>query len=164
MQWLKKKLLAHFQPKHRLQYYPPFLLMRLKIVHLDPHWRVVRIVLPLTRISRNPGGGMFGGFQASLADPIAALACVKAFPGCEVWTRNLQLDFIREGRSDLELRFDFSRQQLREIQQEMHEKGRSNPVFDYGFYDLDERLCTRVSCRVAIRPEGYIPNTRRAGA
>ena len=33
------------------------------------------------RMSRNPGGVMFGGYQAALADPIAALACARVFPG-----------------------------------------------------------------------------------
>ena len=103
---------------------------------------------------------MFGGFQASLADPIAALACTKVFPGCEVWTRNLQLDFIREGRTDLELRFEISDEQLADMIQEMQQKNRVNPVFEYGFYDAHERLCTRITCRVAIRPEGYIPKSR----
>ncbi len=104
---------------------------------------------------------MFGGFQASLADPIAALACTKLFPGCEVWTRNLQLDFIREGRTDLELRFEISDEQLADIQLEMQQKNRANPVFEYGFYDAQDILCTHITCRVAIRPEGYIPRTRK---
>ena len=155
MRWLK-----FFSPASRLRYYPPFWLMRLKIVQLDIRWRVVRIILPLTAISRNPGGGMFGGFQASLADPIAALACTKVFPGCEVWTRNLQLDFIREGRTDLELRFEISDDQLADMIRDMQQKNRANPVFEYGFYDTHERLCTRICCRVAIRPEGYIPKNR----
>lgn len=160
MGWIKKLLLPYFQSNHRLRFYPPFWLMRLKIVHLDAQWRKVRIKLPLTRIAKNPGGGMFGGFQASLADPIAALACVSAFPGCEVWTRNLQLDFYREGRTDLELRFDFSDEKLLEIKKEMQKKGRANPVFEYGYYDQNGQMCTRITCRVAIRPEGYIPKTR----
>lgn len=50
---------------------------------------------------------MFGGAMASLADPIPALACLRLFPGYAVWTRSLKLDFRREARTDLELRFDF---------------------------------------------------------
>ena len=155
-----KRWLNYFSPENRLRFYPPFWLMRLKIVELDTQWRVVRIKLPLTIISRNPGGGMFGGFQASLADPIAALACLKSLPGCEVWTRNLQVDFIREGRTDLELRFEITDDQLKTIKQEMKERNRSNPVFEYGFYDTQDQLCTHITCRVAIRPEGYIPKNR----
>lgn len=150
-----------FSPATRLSLYPPFWLMRIKVLKMDKLWRIVHIKLPLTRISKNPGGGMFGGFQASLADPIAALACLKSFPGSEVWTRNLQLNFIREGRTDLELRFEFSDEQLLQIREEMHKRGRANPVFEYGYYDQHEQLCTRITCRVAIRPEGYVPSTRK---
>lgn len=150
--------LYRFKPQsaHRLKYYPPFWLMRIKILEMDPLWKIVRIRLPLTRLSKNPGGGMFGGFQASLADPIAALACSKAFPGCEVWTRHLQINFIREGRTDLDLHFNFSEQQLADITEEMQKRGRANPVFEYAFYDQQAQLCTQVTCRVAIRPEGYV--------
>ena len=157
---LKSLMPVFFKRATRLKFYPPFWLMRLKVIELEPRWRLVRIRLPLTRFSKNPGGGMFGGFQASLADPIAALACAKNFPGCEVWTRNLQVDFFREGRTDLELRFQFPEQKLSEIAEQMQHKGRANPVFEYGFYDSDDHLCTRITCRVAIRPEGYIPKHR----
>lgn len=161
MHWIKKITLLLCAKGCRLKFYPPFWLMRLKIVQLEDHWRVVRVKLPLTAISRNPGGAMFGGFQASLADPIAALACTKLFPGCEVWTRNLQLDFIREGRTDLELRFAVSDAQLIEIEHEMQQKNRANPIFEYGFYNDQDQLCTHITCRVAIRPEGYIPLGRK---
>ncbi|WP_198266057.1 PaaI family thioesterase [sulfur-oxidizing endosymbiont of Gigantopelta aegis] len=153
-------LLQFFSPAIRLRFYPPFWLMRIRVLQMDPLWRIVHIRLPLTWLSKNPGGAMFGGFQASLADPIAVLACLKLFPGCEVWTRNLQVNFIREGRTDLVLRFEISDQQITEISQAMAQRGRANPVFEYGFYDMEEQLCTVITCRVAIRPSGYIPRTR----
>ncbi|NCW57195.1 MAG: hypothetical protein EBV65_05905, partial [Gammaproteobacteria bacterium] len=56
-----------------LEFYPPFWFMRIKVLEMDREWRRVRIRLPLNAISRNPGGVMFGGYQAALADPIAAL-------------------------------------------------------------------------------------------
>jgi hypothetical protein len=46
-----------------LEFYPPFLAMRIKVLEVSPQWRKVRIRLPLNTISRNPGGVMFGGFQ-----------------------------------------------------------------------------------------------------
>ena len=51
-----------------LELYPPFLFMRIKVLEMDREWRSVRIRLPLNAISRNPGGVMFGGFQAALAE------------------------------------------------------------------------------------------------
>ena len=102
---------------------------------------------------------MFGGYQASLADPIAALACNELFPGYSVFTRGLRLDFRLPGNSDLELRFLFDAQTERQIAADLKRKGRSNPEFEYGLYRSDGSLCTLVQCRVAIRPLGYRKQT-----
>jgi acyl-coenzyme A thioesterase PaaI-like protein len=130
------------------------------VLELSDEWRRVRIRLPLAGANINPGGGMFGGAAASLADPIAALACNRVFPGHTVWTRSMTLDFRREGRSDLELRFELDVQQEAAISQELAERGRSTPTFKYGFWDVRERLCIQVTNTVAIRPDGYIPPNR----
>ena len=138
-----------------LAWWPAWWMMRLKVTSLANDWREVRITLPLTWISRNMGGSMFGGFQASLADPIAPLACAKVFPGYHVWTRSLFVDFQRPGNSDLELRFDFSPEMEEAISKELAERHRSTPTFEYGFYREDGLLCTKVKCVVAIREKGY---------
>ena len=104
---------------------------------------------------------MFGGAIAALADPIAALACARVFDGCAVWTRAMAVDFRREGRSDLELRFDFDPTLESEIRGELQRRGRATPTFEYGFYDSQDRLCALVRNTVAIRPAGYRPNDVR---
>jgi acyl-coenzyme A thioesterase PaaI-like protein len=138
-----------------LEWYPPFLWMRIRVLELAPAWRRVRIRLPLNTISRNPGGVMFGGFQAALADPIAALACARVFPGYSVWTRGMTVEFEHGGTTDLELRFEFAPAQEAQIRAELERDGRSTPTFEYGFYLADGSRCTRVHNTVAIRPRGY---------
>ncbi len=120
--------------KQRIEWYPPFWLMGIRVEHISPCWREVRIRLPQSWIATNQGGSLFGGFQACLADPIAAMACVKLFPGYRVWTRSLSLDFIHEGLTDLELRFAMPEHTEALIDQELRLKGRSTPEFEYGFY------------------------------
>lgn len=142
--------------KRRLQLYPPFWLMRVKVLELSDNWGRVRLLLPLNMASRNMGGSMFGGYQASLSDPIAALACVKRFPGTDVWTRVHEVDFMKVGNSDLELRFEFPPELENQIRQELAERGRSTPTFEYGFYRQDGECCTWIKSTVAIRPEGYL--------
>lgn len=138
----------------RLEWYPPFRALRIKVLELSPDGRAVRILLPLAA-NHNPGGGMFGGAMACLADPIAALACNRVFPGHQVWTRALAVDFRHEGRSDLELRFAFDGETERAIRADLDRRGRATPEFEYGFYDTRGRLCASVNCRVAIRPADY---------
>lgn len=141
--------------RHCLEWYPPFFMMRVKVIELPDDWQRVRIKLPLNVFSRNMGDSMFGGYQASLADPIAALACLARFPGYSVWTRAMTLDFVLEGNSDLELRFEFDRDIEQNIRQDLATKGRSTPKFEYGYYRADGRQCTLIKNRVAIRPVGY---------
>lgn len=144
-------------PERRLAWYPPFHAMSVQVLELATDWRSVRIRLPLNSFNRNPGGSMFGGAIAALADPIPALACNKVFPGHQLWTRQLQLDFRREGRTDLELRFDFAAEQEREIRQQLVDRGRANPTFEFGFFDRQDKECVRVKNCVAIRPIDYRP-------
>lgn len=138
-----------------LEWYPPFLWMRIRVLELASGWRCVRIRLPLNTISRNPGGVMFGGFQAALADPIAALACARVFPGYSVWTRAMTVEFEHGGSTDLELRFEFAPEQEARIRAELERDGRSTPTFEYGFHLADGSRCTRILNTVAIRPRGY---------
>lgn len=150
-----KKFFWFISEEKLLAWWPAWWMMRLKVTSLDNDWREVRITLPLTWISRNMGGGMFGGFQASLADPIAPLACGKVFSDYHVWTRCLTVDFQKPGNTDLELRFDFPPEMEQKIRQELAEKHRSTPTFEYGLYRTDGVLCTKVECVVAIREKGY---------
>ena len=143
----------------RLELYPAFAMMRVKVLEIGDGWRRVRIKLPLNSISRNPGGVMFGGFQASLADPIAAIACARIFPGYSVWTRAMTIDFQKGGSTDLELRFEMSQEQEAAIAAELKAKGRATPRFEYGYYLTDGSLCTLVQNTVAIRPKGYTKAT-----
>ncbi|MCO6411665.1 MAG: DUF4442 domain-containing protein [Thiogranum sp.] len=141
--------------RHRIEWYPPFWLMGVKVVELEENWDRVRLRLPLTALSRNLGDSMFGGYQAAVADPVAAIACAKQFPGYSVWTRSLSLDFQHPGSSDLELRFEFDAGVKEAIRIDLEKKGRSTPEFEYGLFRSDGVRCTRVHCRVAIRPRGY---------
>jgi acyl-coenzyme A thioesterase PaaI-like protein len=141
--------------RQRIEWYPPFWLMGVKVVALDDDWNEVRLRLPLGVFSRNLGDSMFGGYQASIADPIAPIACAKQFPGYSVWTRSLSLDFEHPGDSDLELRFVFDPVIREQIKADLQRRGRSTPKFEYGLYRDDGVRCTRVHCRVAIRQRGY---------
>ncbi len=152
---LAKKFLGFLPENKLLEWWPAWWMMRIKVTSLANNWREVRIILPLTWISKNMGGSMFGGFQASLADPIAPLACARIFTDYHVWTRRLTVDFQKPGDSDLELRFDFPPEMEAEIRQELIERGRSTPTFEYGFYRKDGLMCTKVECVVAIRMKGY---------
>jgi acyl-coenzyme A thioesterase PaaI-like protein len=138
-----------------LELYPPFVPMRIKVLEISDNWRAVRILLPLNARSRNPGGVMFGGWQAALADPIAALACARVFPGYSVWTRAMTISFDHGGNSDLEMRFSLTPEQEQVVRMELERDGRSTPTFEYAYVRKDGVRCTLIRNTVAIRPKGY---------
>jgi acyl-coenzyme A thioesterase PaaI-like protein len=139
----------------RLEIYPPFFLMRIKVLEVSDDWRHIRVRLPLNSFSRNPGGVMFGGYQAALADPIAAVSCARVFPGYSVWTRAMCIDFERGGSTDLELRFDFPTELEMQVRRELQTSNRATPTFEYGYHLADGSRCTVIRNTVAIRPKGY---------
>lgn len=145
--------------ERRLELYPPFFMMRIKVLESRDNWRYMRIKLPLNAFSKNLSGAMFGGYQACLADPIAALACARVFPGYSVWTRAMTIDFQIGGSTDLELRFEMPPEREAAIRAELERRGRSTPTFEYGYYLANGTCCTMVHNTVAIRPKGYVKAT-----
>ena len=91
-----------------------------------------------------------------MADPIAALATARRFRDFASWTRSMEIDFVRGGDSDLQLRFEFSEAQEKAIAAELAERGRATPKFEYAYYNDRNEICTRITNTVAIRPVGYL--------
>ncbi|MBL4775430.1 MAG: hypothetical protein JKY87_05190 [Mariprofundus sp.] len=154
LQWLSK--LKFLSASRRFELYPPYLLMRVKIVSLADDWSMARIRLPLNWLSANAAGNMFGGYQASLADAVPALACLNKFPNYRVATKKLDMDFIRVGSSDLILQFDFDVKTEAAIRQALEKYGHATPCFKMSYVRDDGLLCTRIKNTVAIRPKGYV--------
>ncbi len=148
--------LSFLSARRRFELYPPFFLMRIKVIELAQDWSMARIRLPLNRVSANAAGNMFGGYQAALADPVPALACLKRFPGYRVVTKKLEIDFIRVGNTNLMLHFDFDERTAHTIEQQLNEKNRSTPCFMMTFVREDGEVCTRIKNTVAIRPKDYV--------
>ena len=138
-------------PIDQFENFPPFKSLAIKVVAFDPQWHEVRLLLPMNAHNVNPGGTMFGGAMAALADPIAALACASYFPEHEIWTKQLSLDFIRPGTGDLELLFQFPEGVAEQIDATLKEHGRARHTFEYGFYQKHGELCCKVSGVVALR-------------
>ena len=143
--------LRFLSARRRFEWYPPFWLMRVRVEELADDWSRARIRLPLSWVSANAAGNMFGGYQACLADPVPAIACVYSFPGYRVATKSLAMDFLHVGNSDLLLHFDFDAKQRGCIRRELEQHGRANPSFDMICYREDRKICTEIRNTVAIR-------------
>ncbi len=160
LHWLGR--LRFLSPETRFEWYPPFRLMGVRVLELSEDWSHMRIRLPLTCLSANAAGNVFGGFQACLADPLPALACLKLFPGHRVATKKLELEFLRVGNSDLVLELDIDVGLQRDIRRSLHDSGRADPCFSMVYRRRDGKVCTRIRNTVAIRPQGYVSPLERS--
>jgi hypothetical protein len=71
----------------------------------------------------------------------------------------MTIDFRLGGSTDLELRFQMTEAQEKQIREELADRGRATPVFEYGFYLSDGRQSTHIENIVAIRPKDYVKAT-----
>jgi len=156
------KKLSFLSDRKKLELYPPFWLMRVKVLLLDDHWQQAHLRLPLNWVSANAEGNVYGGYQANLADPIPALACMQRFPGYRIATRRLEVEFIRVGSTHLDLHFEFPEVMHKEIASSLKDKGCATPSFTMQYVRADGKVCTRIRNTVAIRPKGYIGSLERA--
>lgn len=146
----------YMSAERRLALYPPFWLMRIRVLERSEDWDRIRIRLPLGPLVRNGAGNMFGGVQTCLADPIPALACLHRYTGFRIAAKRLEFDFVRVGNSDLILEFDFPDALHETIARDLAEKGRADPRFEMVYRRADGQVCTRIANTVAIRPRGYV--------
>ncbi len=155
LKWLRK---TNIIPETRkLAFYPPFLFMGAKIIEASPDYRKLRVHLPLRWYGRNHYGTMFGGFMASLADPLPAILCQKIFPGVEVWTKKMSIDFIRPGRTDLELQITITDEHMRTITDDLSRSGRSRPTFHCKYVDKTGETVALVENTVSLRKKSSTP-------
>lgn len=141
----------------KLELYPPFLFMGAKVVFVSGDYRKMHIQLPLRWYARNHFGTMFGGFIASLADPLPALLCGRYFERefgmgtVHVATKKLGIHFLRPGRSTLEARVELPEEQLAVVREELYRRGFASPKFTFYFFDEGGKKVAKVHNTVAIR-------------
>ncbi len=135
----------------KLELYPPFFLMGVKVIRVAEDFRHLTVRLPLRWYGRNHHSTMFGGFMAAVADPLPALLCAKLFPHCDVWTKRMSITFLRPGRTDLEVRMDITPEQIDAIQQELDGNGSATPQFEFFYWDQKNRRVARIKNIVAMK-------------
>lgn len=143
----------------KLRFYPPFLLMGVRILNSGTNPASLHVRLPLSWRTRNSGGSIFGGFQAAMADPIAPVVCLMSFKDIHVWTRKLELDYVARSDEDIFIHLTLSDEQKNTIQTELDQTGRSDPIFTFALTKKDGTLCTRVRCQVTIKTQALLSKT-----
>lgn len=137
-----------------LNLYPPFFFTGTRCVHVAPDYRLARMELPFTLLTRNINGTQFGGAIFAMTDPVFALLLFRILgPGHVVWAKSAAIEFRRPGRSRLRAEFRVTDEDLREIAARLAERGRHVHGFGVEVRDRDGQVVAAVRQEVYIRRE-----------
>jgi len=125
--------------------------MGAKIIYLSNNYRKISIKLPVRWYGKNMHGTLFGGFICALSDPIAVLLCQKIFPDTQSWTRKNEVEFFRPVRSKLQLDFEITETQVKEISRLLVEKGECLYTFEYSYKDKRSHLVAHTKNTIYLR-------------
>lgn len=148
--FFSSRLLARFNNRGKLlRLYPPFLFMGVKVLQSTTNPPQLVVKLPLSWRTANPGGSMFGGFQAAFADPIAPVLCLMVLENVHVMTKELNIKYLRRADEALLIEFSLDNQQLASIKKQLAMHGKANPMFSLNLIKASNReLCS--SCQIVV--------------
>lgn len=96
--------------------YPPYFGAGVRVVHIAPDWRCVKVAMPLRWYNRNYVGTHFGGSLFSMTDPFFMLMVVKNLgPGYIVWDRAAAIEYVSPGRGTVIAEFAITEADLEEL-------------------------------------------------
>lgn len=147
--WLQR--VEFFPEPKRLEWYPPFLFMGVKVVEVSSDYRKAHLRVPLRWYFKNMHGSMFGGFICAVADPVPALLCSKVFPGIQVWTKQIAVEFLKPARTALDVFIDLPVATLDLARRELDFGGKSSQKFEFDIVDARRRVVASVQNTVFMR-------------
>ena len=147
--WLQR---IEFVPEpKRLEWYPPFWFMGVKIRSVAPDFTHLHAHIPLRWYFKNMHGSMFGGFMCAVADPLPALLCSKIFKGVQVWTKGLRVDFLKPARTGLDFHITIPDPAIETMRADLDSRGRASQDFQFDIVDARRRVVASVTNTVFVR-------------
>lgn len=137
--------------RKRLEWYPPFWFMGVKVIDIGSDYRSVELMLPIKWYGLNMYGTMFGGFMCAVSDPMPVLLCQKIFPGTQTYTKAHTLEFLKPGRTNLTLRIQISEEEVKKVAKALDIHHEATHTFEYSFWDKRQREVAKIKNTVFLR-------------
>ena len=143
-----------------LNLYPPYLGAGIRVQHISPDMRSVKVCMKLTRWNRNSVGTQFGGSLYSMVDPFYMLLLIEQL-GREyiVWDKAASIDFISPGKGPVYAEFHLDDALLDEIRQQTATGKKCLPRLQVDIRDAAGELVARVDKTLYVRLK---PQARQA--
>ena len=135
-----------------LNFYPPYIGAGIRIQHISPDMRSVKVRMKLTRWNRNYVGTQFGGSLYSMVDPFYMLLLIEQL-GREyiVWDKAASIDFISPGKGPVYAEFSIDDALLDEVRRQTAGGEKYLPHLKVQIHDGSGTLVARVDKTLYVR-------------
>lgn len=135
-----------------LRFYGPYFGAGVKITHISPDWRELRVEMKLRWYNRNIMGTQFGGSLYSMIDPHLMLLLMQLL-GTEytVWDKGAEIDFVRPGKGTVASTITISDAELADILSNTADGRKYLPEFHLKILDEEGNVVAKVKKVLYIR-------------
>jgi hypothetical protein len=147
IEWVHRKKLIRYD--RLLEFYPLFFFIGLRI-RISDDYRRINIRLPIRWYNRNNNGVLFGGLMCMISDPFPALVFEKIIPDTSAWSRAHSVIYLLPAKTSVEAFIELKEEDIDEMKQQIHEKGKAEKKFEYYFVDKNGNQVALVSSSTYI--------------
>ena len=116
--------------RHIMNWWSPFLGMRIHILRIAPDWREVSVRMKLSLRNKNIVGTHFGGGLFSMTDPFFMMMMMNVLGrDYVVWDKAGTIQFIAPGRGTVFAHFELSDAALAEVRDKTRHGEKFEPVY-----------------------------------
>ena len=143
-----------------LNLYPPYLGAGIRVQHISPDMRSIRVAMKLTRWNRNYVGTQFGGSLYAMVDPFYMLLLIERL-GRDyiVWDKAASIDFIAPGRGPVFASFAIDQAFIDQVRERTAGGDKYLPELPVEVRDGSGALVARVNKTLYVRLK---PRVRQA--
>lgn len=136
----------------RINFYPPFLGMNIRVVETSSDFRTIRVQSKLSRRNLNAVGTHFGGTLYAMCDPFFMLMLMHAL-GNEyiVWDKAAAIQFVKPGKGTVTAAFHIPQERVDEIRAAADRGEKIEPMFQVEVIDEQNHVVARVDKLLYVR-------------
>jgi hypothetical protein len=117
-------------------FFPCYFFSGARITYISPDLHEVKVAVPLTWLTRNYHGTIYGGSMFAGTDPIYMIMLIKLLgPNYQVWDKAASIQFKKPGRTTLYSTFKITDDQLNEIKEGLNKDTKIDRTFSIDLVD-----------------------------
>jgi len=136
----------------RINWYPPYLGMGIRVRYFRPDLTRFEVELRARWYNRNLFGTHFGGSLYAMCDPFYVfIVMMNLGSGYIVWDKSAAIEFLKPAKGTIVGIFEIGADRLAEIRTEVDELGKNTYHFEADLVDESGQTVARVSKEVYVR-------------